>query len=104
MLREGWADYYENLATPKTKPEWNADKLAEAKSKKARRVEICKSAHRTTSFKQDDVVLVLKSLNKGKSADMDGIRAEHLKDPSDSQVEALAEVFDDMLMLEPAKR
>ena len=93
ILREGWEYYYEELATPKNKLEWNDDKLAEVKSTMARRVEICKSSNRTTTFKVEDVTSAIKSLNKGKAADMDGIRAEHLKDPCASLVEELTEVL-----------
>ena len=96
-LRDCWADYYEELATPKNKPEWNDDKLAEAKATMACRIQVCKSSSRTTTVKAEDVTSAIKSLNKGKAADMDGIRAEHLKDPCDSLVEAMTAMFDGML-------
>ena len=96
-MREGWADYYESLATPETKPEWNAAKLEEAKRKVASRLEASRSTPRTTSFSTEDVSSAIKSLNKGKAADLDGIRAEHLKDPTTKLTKALTEVFDGML-------
>ena len=40
LLREGWANYYEKLATPASKPVWNSTTLEDAKVKVTKKVEV----------------------------------------------------------------
>ena len=72
-LREGWAQFYESLATPGNNPDLIPSTLENTKFKVAERTKIYNPAHAHTKVKPDDVITAIKSLNKGKAADMEGL-------------------------------
>ena len=96
-IREGWADFYEDLATPANNPEWDPDTLREATSSVQSEAVACLGMPRTTFITVDDVKVAAKDLNKGKAADLDGVRAEHLMNAGDCFFQALALVLQGML-------
>ena len=96
-LREGWATYYEKLATPGDNPDWSAAALRDAEEIVSSKSDRCVATPRTVVFETEDVSTAIQRLNKGKAADLDGIRAEHLKDPSEKLIDALTCIFDGML-------
>ena len=54
-IREGWADYYEDLATPANNPEWDPETLREATSIVQREAVACLSMPKTTLITVEDV-------------------------------------------------
>jgi len=74
---DAWADYHEDLATPKLRPEWDEDFLARAKSEVASIKVAAEVLSIPITITPDDVRAAVGALNMGKAADPSGIRAEH---------------------------
>ena len=66
--------------------EWDDAALREAEEKVSSKTNKCMTASRSVVFDAEDIPTAIQRLNKGKAADLDGIRAEHLKDPCEKLV------------------
>ena len=91
-----WAGYYAKLATPAENPRWNRKFLDQAV------VEVTLIKQQVThtwteNIKDTQVMEAFKNLNKGKAADLDGIRAEHLQAASDQLAPSLSLLFTEMI-------
>ena len=76
---DAWAEYYEDLATPKDKKEWNSSFLQRAESEiQTIRVFLQHEELERIIITPEMVSRAIGSLNKGKAADHLGVRAEHL--------------------------
>ena len=93
---DAWAGYYAKLATPALSPRWNRDFLEQATAE----VALIKQqvAHIwAENIKQVQVVEALRNLDKGKAADLGGIKAEHLQAASDQLASPLSLLFMEMI-------
>ena len=88
--------YYAKLATLAKSPRWNRDFLEQA-TVEVMLIKQQVAQTRTKNIKQVEVIDALRNLNKGKTADLDGIKAEHLQAPSNQLASPLSLLFMEMI-------
>ena len=89
---EAWAGYYTKLATPAENPRWNQEFLEQAVTETDKlklEVRDCPAE----PIKTQEITQALKRLNKGKAADLEGIRAEHLQAAAGSLTASMTWLF-----------
>ena len=96
-IREAWADYYEDLATPKDKPDWSSVDLEEVKVMVSDIASELRNKPKTTFISTEDVRRSVSKLNKGKAPDLEGVRAEHLAAADNLMMKNLAHILNCML-------
>ena len=94
-----WANYYEDLATPKEKSIWDADFLCSAEQQLQGAHHYARSHQSQPSISYHEVTQAVKTLNSGKAVHLDGVRAEHLKAAPTTIIPVLAILFSDLIRL-----
>ena len=94
-----WANYYEDLATPKEKSIWDADFLCSAEQQLQGAHQYARSYQSQPSISYHEVTQAVKTLNSGKAVHLDGVRAEHLKAAPTTIIPVLATLFSDLIRL-----
>ena len=100
-IRIGWANYFEDLATPHFDPKYDDDHLQFVTSILDALIRQSTPHGANLSpvdrFSEVEVSLALRQLKKGKAADIHGITSEHLLNAQDALIPYITELFNSML-------
>ena len=97
-VREAWSSHFNSLATPESKPEWNETVLRDAERDVATILDSCKKSPQITHFTVEDVSEAILDLNKGKSPDLVGLRAEHFSAAKTTLPTILTPILNNMML------
>ena len=96
---EGWAQYFEGLATPASLPEFNEEFRQSAELQLALIPEANRLEKQDVSIHPLNVAKYIKSMKNGKAADIFGLTAEHLKHASPIITSVLSSLIQNIFRL-----
>ena len=93
-----FASYFEDLAASKAHPNFSQEYLDSAKFQERVIDEITeKNPDKLVQFRENEVLIAIKSLNSGKAADETELTAEHLKCSDKVFLPVIVEIINDIL-------
>ena len=99
-IRQGWATYFQNLATPKEKDNYNIEYKQQVDLDFELICDICSKLQSCTPLvSQTEVEQIIKSLKNNKAMDGCGVSAEHLKYGGSTVVEFVTCVLNEIFRL-----